>query len=555
MIATQLLLFLSYLLICELCEAFATQAANISAFWLPAGVGLAFVMLFNWRALPAIWLGAFVSNLIEFEPNTGLAFPALPSTWFLSSLADACLAVVSGLLGWLPLARIGASPYPFNRVLHTSVFIIGSAGVASAIVAAVGTLLLLANGQIDGTQFTMTWATWATGDAVGILVAAPIILAFAPGSPDRERINIRWALELLAILAIIGLVAIPVSYDFPLEYLVILPLLWAAFRLGLAAAAVAVAAVACAAVVVDVAGLGYFARFHPAVSILLVQTFVGAIALVPLLLVPALAERHRAAVREEKLTRDLELARTIQQQLLPADDPTCPGFDIHGWSCPADETGGDYYDWLAASSSRVLLTLGDVTGHGVGPALVAAASRSYVRALAGEEEEIGRLLTRVNDLLFADLPDNRFITLVAASVDDTCGDVKLRSAGQGPICIYRAGSNNVEVKDANDPPIGIMDEYEFGAAVTIRLEPNDVLVLMTDGFIEWPSPDGELYGIERFTDVLRTSASQSAAEIIASLNEAVRSHAAGTEQPDDCTAVVIKRKPRQSGNGKAAKSD
>ncbi|MFG0256726.1 MAG: SpoIIE family protein phosphatase [Phycisphaerales bacterium JB043] len=538
-----------YLVVSELSESLATQAAGISAFWPPAGVGLALALLFNWRILPAIWLGAFLTNVIDLSPETGVTLATLTPGWWSTSLIDASLAVVSAVLGWLLLARAGGAPYPFNRVRHVVVFIVGSACLASAVTALGGCLMLLVNGSIGWPEFGMTWATWATGDAVGILVVAPVLLAFGTGEQDGVRVSLAWFLELLAVLGSIALVAIPVAYDLPLEYLALLPLLWASFRLGLKGASVAVAAVAGASVVIDIGGHGYFARFDPAVSMLLVQTFVGAVALVPLMLIPTLVERQHAAVREAKVNQDLALARSIQQALLPVQAPSCDGFDIDGWNCPADETGGDYYDWLSTTTSRVLLVLGDVTGHGVGPALVAAASRSYVRAIASGEREVGRLLTRVNELIAEDLPGNRFITMAAVLIDDASGEVHLRSAGQGPICVYRAGGHEVDIMRADDPPIGIMGDYEFGEARRIELEPGDVLVLMTDGFIEWANPHGEMYGIERFVETLRQSSSLSAREIIEALNHDVREFASDVEQPDDLTAVVIKRRAYKAGAG------
>ncbi|MHC5113867.1 MAG: SpoIIE family protein phosphatase [Planctomycetota bacterium] len=244
----------------------------------------------------------------------------------------------------------------------------------------------------------------------------------------------------------------------------------------------------------------------------------------------------------EKIERDLDLARDIQRGLLPKSQPELPGFDLAGWNQAADKTGGDYFDWLELGDGRTIMTLADVTGHGIGPALIVAVCRAYMRASAsGESIDLGAAVSRVNDLLHEDMPDGRFVTAAVGILDPARNRMALVSAGQAPMLFYRAATGTLENWDADAMPLGIMPGMSFGDARTIAFEPGDVLVLTTDGFFEWANADGELFGTERLEAFVRDHHQLGAHDMISALHEAVLAHAAGTEQADDLTAMVIRR--------------
>ncbi len=134
-----------------------------------------------------------------------------------------------------------------------------------------------------------------------------------------------------------------------------------------------------------------------------------------------------------RLQHDLQTARDIQQSLLPADPPILAGFSIAGWNKPADDTGGDYYDWCPLPDGRWIVTLADVTGHGIGPALIAAACRAYSRANFRTHSDLSGAICRVNDAIARDLDPTRFITYVGAACKPGTGDLEVLSAGHGPL--------------------------------------------------------------------------------------------------------------------------
>lgn len=246
-------------------------------------------------------------------------------------------------------------------------------------------------------------------------------------------------------------------------------------------------------------------------------------------------------VSRKKIEHDLSIARDIQRGLLPDQVPHLPGYDLAGWSRPAEETGGDYYDWQPLGSGSVAITLADVTGHGIGPALVTAVCRAYTRASFPTEEDVCKVLDRVNKLLCEDLQAERFVTFVVALIDPASHTLRLLSAGHGPLFYYRAASRRVEQFDAHDIPMGVSDDVAHGPPSEFHPAPGDALVLITDGFFEWANPAGEQYGATRLAEAICAAHGLTAAQTIDHIVADVLRFSAGTRQLDDLTAVVLKR--------------
>ena len=244
---------------------------------------------------------------------------------------------------------------------------------------------------------------------------------------------------------------------------------------------------------------------------------------------------------KQRIERDLSIARDIQQRLLPKDPPVVPGFDIAGWNRPADQTGGDYFDFMPLADGGLAFTIADATGHGIGPALVASETRSLFRALVTPAAALVPLVMRVNDLLCADLPEGRFVTALFGMIAAQDDAVRFVSAGQGPILVFRAATGGIEEFESHGLPLGLMPEIEYDPETTLTLAAGDMLVLLTDGFYEWQRADGTPVGMDRFTALLRQHRAASAAELIQTVRTMVEDFAGGTPQADDLTAVVVKR--------------
>lgn len=255
------------------------------------------------------------------------------------------------------------------------------------------------------------------------------------------------------------------------------------------------------------------------------------------------AALHEAEVQRQlkQVEHDLGIARSIQQSLLPRIRPTINGMEVSGWNLPADATGGDYFDWKKLRDGRVVVTLADVTGHGIGPALLASVCRAYARSSFDTHDDVVTAMQRVNQYFGEDLTTGRFATFVAAMCSEDGGTVELLSAGQGPLFVYHSAGDSFDELSAQAIPLGLMPELNSDAPAVLKMEPGDMVVLATDGFFEWENAAGEQFGVGRLTQAVRAARHLPPEEIIAELYNAVKAFADGTKQADDLTAVVIKR--------------
>lgn len=257
----------------------------------------------------------------------------------------------------------------------------------------------------------------------------------------------------------------------------------------------------------------------------------------------------RAALREAKLhseleqiNHDLDLARSIQQGLMPANPPQLEHFEIAGWNQPANQTGGDYFDWQLLPDGQLAISIGDATGHGIGPALVSALCRAYARAsfLADQNQE--QILERLNSLLASDLADDRFVTFAVIFLNPANSNIKVLSAGHGPILWYQRAADKWENLEAQGIPLGMIAGMSYEDSRVKSMKAGDMIILVTDGFYEWQNPQAEEFGIERLKDTIHAARDCSPEEVIARLHTAVKGFSGGTSQNDDLTAVVLKRK-------------
>lgn len=256
-----------------------------------------------------------------------------------------------------------------------------------------------------------------------------------------------------------------------------------------------------------------------------------------------------AALREaemrhqvDRLEHDLAVARSIQQSLLPRAMPQIEGFEIAGWNQPADQTGGDYYDWQLLEDGKVVVTLADVTGHGIGPALLAAVCRAYARANFRVGNGLLDAMEQINAALANDIGEGHFVTFVAAVCAPGSARVELLSAGHGPLFLYVLDEDCFEEMGAQGLPLGIVARLVSEPPQVLELNRGDMLVLATDGFFEWANSQGELFGPKRLEEVIRTSKEKQPREIISALYQATIAFSSGTRQQDDLTVVIIKRR-------------
>ncbi|HEX7213155.1 MAG TPA: SpoIIE family protein phosphatase [Methylomirabilota bacterium] len=256
-----------------------------------------------------------------------------------------------------------------------------------------------------------------------------------------------------------------------------------------------------------------------------------------------------------KLEGDLRAARRIQQDTLPERIPVVPGFDIDGWSEPAEETGGDTYDVIgyhrapgarglrlsASATERVVLLLADASGHGIGPALSVTQVRSMLRMAIRVGEDLPALIRHLNAQLCADLTDGRFVSAWIGELDARERTLTGFSCGQGPLLYYRAAEDSCIVLETDTVPLGCLDDLEVTLRAPLRMEPGDVFAVLSDGVVDAADAKGERFGTGRVIDVLTRHRERPAAEMMSALRHALAHFTHGVPADDDRTAVIIKR--------------
>jgi len=253
------------------------------------------------------------------------------------------------------------------------------------------------------------------------------------------------------------------------------------------------------------------------------------------------ARQDLAVARDElkKAEMELEVAREIQCGLLPNASPELPGFDVAGVSLPAVKAGGDYFGYQFLPNKHLALMVGDVTGHGVGAALLAAATHAYMRAFAQSDGSMGDLLPKLNRLLLEDTGGRRFITFFLGLLDWSDRTFRHASAGHNPTYILDASGQVKEELGSTGFPLGVFEECEFDDFSAVPLDTGDIIVVYTDGVVEAIGPGGEQFGSERALDVVRSHRDVHAQQLADLLISEAAEFCYGSMQ-DDATVVIAK---------------
>lgn len=259
---------------------------------------------------------------------------------------------------------------------------------------------------------------------------------------------------------------------------------------------------------------------------------------------------HERKLAEAEQKWDLErqefamrMAQSIQQKLFPASPPAVQGLDIYGISQPAETMGGDYYDYVPLLNGNLGVVIGDVSGHGVGPALLMAATRAYLRALALTYDDVGEILKKANQSLVVDFANQNFVTLTMARLDVRTGSLIYSSAGHPPGYVLSSSGDLKQVLHATSMPLGISADVEF-PSVEVQLDPGDVVMMLTDGLFEATGPDDAQYGLERALQVVKDNHHKSAREIVHCLDDSLNQFCQRRPRVDDVTMLVIKIGPQ-----------
>jgi sigma-B regulation protein RsbU (phosphoserine phosphatase) len=245
----------------------------------------------------------------------------------------------------------------------------------------------------------------------------------------------------------------------------------------------------------------------------------------------------------ERMQQSLDIAKEVQQNLLPARDPEIEGLDIAGTSIYCEETGGDYYDYLETGENgqkKIGVVVGDVADHGIPSALLMTTARAFLRQRTSRSGELDQVVSDVNRQLTRDVEDSgRFMTLFICEIDRNNNIIHWVNAGHDPAMIYDRQSGKFEELMGSALPLGVSETATY-RKFDKQIHPGQIIVMGTDGIWEAQNPQGEMFGKERFKDIIRENADRASEEIIQAVIKQVDSFRLPLEKADDVTLVVTK---------------
>jgi sigma-B regulation protein RsbU (phosphoserine phosphatase) len=245
--------------------------------------------------------------------------------------------------------------------------------------------------------------------------------------------------------------------------------------------------------------------------------------------------------QRERLNREVEIAREVQERLFPQELPPVPGLDYCGACRPALGVGGDYYDFLALPGERLGIALGDVSGKGIAAALMMASLQASLRAEAARgSDDLASVIRKVSHLLYEASTANRCATFFYAQYEAATRRLTYVNAGHNPPFLFRGGSKG-ELKrlETGGMVVGLLKDSLYSQEI-LTLSPGDLLVAYTDGITETMTAGEEEWGDENLIATIQRCDNLSAREILEHIMDAADAFAAGAKQHDDMTITIVR---------------
>jgi sigma-B regulation protein RsbU (phosphoserine phosphatase) len=251
---------------------------------------------------------------------------------------------------------------------------------------------------------------------------------------------------------------------------------------------------------------------------------------------------RREIAQRERLDRELEIAREVQQRLFPQKIPTVPGLEIAGYCRPALVVGGDYYDFIVLPENSLGIAVGDVSGKGIGSALMMASLQASLRAQTIKPSgTLSEVVEHINRLLYDASSENRYATFFYAEYHATSGCLHYVNAGHNAPMLFRGALAEDEIFRLNEggTPLGLFPHCTFQEG-EVQLRPGDLLVGFTDGITEAMTRKEDEFGETRLIDAVRQCARNLACDMITGIFHEVDTFTAGARQHDDMTLVILR---------------
>ena len=559
-----------------------------SPFWPPAGIAVGALLARGRSRWFGIFLGAALNSFftskvpLPFAIFGGLV-PAIGA--LISTTLVLYFNKTNDLLGYVKLFVVFAIITTFSGTL---------------LQALLGAFIVFWAGLISWDIYWSVAWTWWVGDAIGVLLFTPLICTWWSKKSkikSNNNINPDHKELFLALLIIIITSYLMLVDSQPLEYFLLPPLLWSAFRFGSKTTTLIVTVIAMVTAISTAYKFGIFYKISKeSNSLVFLQLFMGVILITTIAVLALVAENNRAAeklqeqvvlkdqaytqldkvnknledtisertselleanreinslnqrltVENDRMSSELAVTRKLQEMILPRPKElnSIKELDIAGFMEPADEVGGDYYDVLQ-QNGRIKIGIGDVTGHGLESGVIMIMVQTAIRTLLinGEKNPV-KFLSTVNRTIYENLQRmncDKSLSLILMDYHDN----KLYLSGQHESVIVVRVNGEIEIIDTDSLgfPIGLTDEInEFIFEVEIHLNLGDIVLLYTDGIPEAENQRKQYYGLDRLTQVISAAHEKSVDQIREIVITDVREFIGSHKVYDDITFVVMKRK-------------
>ena len=426
LVAWNLAVTVTYVLAGLLSFVFGLPPAYISPVYPPSGIAVAAFLILGPPVLPGIWLANVLSSAVIF--TEGSLTPATAAVTMAGGFGAVGEALVAG---WV-MQRFTGARHPFEHPRHVVAFQLGAALLAGAVGAALGTFSIWAAGFVSTPDVWHTAVVWWLGDAAGIAIFAPLILAWWRGDDRLERVDLARSVPLIVAATLIVAAAEFVS-GLTVEYLYLPVVLWGAFRNGPRGATLAAALVSVMTVLLTAHRLGSSSGHSTTDALMLLESFVAVITSTGLIVCAirarqetaeaALAEHNRTleqrvaertaelalknrllGEKQDRIDADLGTALALQAGILPSDFARFTSVRIAAAARPALEMSGDFYDVFHVAEGRLAVVIADVSGKGVAAAFFMAMARTLVRTIAARRDTPAALIAAVNDEILSREP-------------------------------------------------------------------------------------------------------------------------------------------------------
>ena len=248
---------------------------------------------------------------------------------------------------------------------------------------------------------------------------------------------------------------------------------------------------------------------------------------------------HAVRKQRDQLLQDVELAAQVQRMFLPIRRPSIAGLEIAGMMQPASGVGGDYYDYISVNEHTIQVVVADVAGKGVPAALLMSATAAAVQLEASEKRDMLEVVARLNNGIHSVSEGDRYVTLLLADIDVHTRSLRYVNCGHNPGLIFQAKTRDVVPMKSSCFPVGMFDS-EACEISRADLATGDIVVLYTDGITEAENSQGEEFGMERLSAVIRRDSSLPAESLMNNIFQSAEDFCQGVGFNDDATVLIVK---------------